>query len=40
VISLHQLGHAREWSQVDVAAAAAAGESVRAVLERMTNSQS
>jgi GAF domain-containing protein len=40
VISLHQLGHAREWSDADVAAAAAAGESVRAVLERMTNSQS
>jgi GAF domain-containing protein len=40
VISLHQLGHARKWSAADVAAAAAAGESVRVVLERMTNYQS
>jgi GAF domain-containing protein len=40
VISLHQLGHPREWSQADVAAATSAGESVRAVLERLTDSQS
>ena len=40
VISLHQLGHAREWSEADVAAAATAGDSVRAVLERLTDSQS
>lgn len=40
VISLHQLGHAREWTAGEIALAAAAGESVRAVLRRVNGHNS